>query len=148
MNQEVLMKMILLVVLVVFSIPSLGDVKNWRIIGKNGEFWLQHAVHLNVKAPITKRTGKSSVLESKSVGKDHEIIIYYTGMSGTFRLVDIYYAQIYDKRAKKFLGDYPWKYKSRGDNKAKLPQPKWKIGKNSISISEEQTDLKPVIKLN
>lgn len=142
------MKKLVFIVLFLFGVSSFADVKDWKIVGKDGDFWLQHTVYSSVKNPITKRTGKSSVLETKNVGEHHEIIIYYSGMAGTFKLVDIYYAQMYNKKTQKFLGDYPWEYKSHDDPNGKLPQPKWEIGKDSISISDEQTALRTVVKLN
>lgn len=142
------MKKLLLVVLVLVSVSGFTSVNDWKIIGSDGDFWLQHTKDKTVKNPITKRTGKSSVLETKDVGPHHEIIIYYTGMAGTFKLVDIYYAQIFNKKTKKFLGDYPWEYKGQNNTNLNVHQPKWEIGKDSISISDEQTALKTVVKLN
>jgi len=145
---EVCMKKLLLLIFVMVSFSGIASVKDWKIVGTDGDFWLQHTTDKNVKNPITKRTGKSSVVETKDVGPHHEIIIYYTGMAGTFKLVDIYYAQIFNKKTKKFLGDYPWEYKGHDNTPLEVPQPKWEIGKDSISISDEQTALKTVVKLN
>ncbi len=142
------MNKLFLVPIFLFSFLIQASVNDWNIIGEDGDFWLQLISDPTVKNPITKRTGKSTVTEVKSVGEDHEIIIYYTGMAGTFKLVDIYYGQIYNRKTKKFLGDYPWKYKSQNNPNEKLPQPKWEIGSKSISISDEQTALKTIVKLN
>lgn len=127
--------------LLFFSLTSaMADVKDWSIVKEKGDFWLQYKDSKKLKALITKRTGESKVIKTVPAGKNHEVIVYYTGMAGTSKLVDIYYAIIFDKKNKKFLGDYPWKYEGH-DQKAKLPQPVWVFKKEKIEIKDEQTDL-------
>ena len=142
------MKKLIFILLFIPYITTNADIKDWKIVGEEGDFWLQSTSDSKTKNLITKRTGESKVIKTKDVGKDHEIIVYYTGMAGTFKLVDIYYAQIFNKKSKKFLGDYPLEYKSQNNPNEKLPQPKWEIGTKSISISDEQTSIQKVIQLN
>jgi hypothetical protein len=142
------MKKLIFILLFIPYLTTNADIKDWKIVGEEGDFWLQSTSDSKTKNLITKRTGESKVIKTKDVGKDHEIIVYYTGMAGTFKLVDIYYAQIFNKKSKKFLGDYPWEYKSQNNPNEKLPQPKWEIGTKSISISDEQTSIQKVIQLN
>ncbi|TNF02588.1 MAG: hypothetical protein EP326_03050 [Deltaproteobacteria bacterium] len=142
------MKKFFIWILFIPFIAASAGVGDWKIVGEEGDFWLQSTTDSKTKNLITKRTGESKVISTKDVGEDHEIIVYYTGMAGTFKLVDIYYAQIFNKKTKKFLGDYPWEYKSQNNPDEKLPQPKWEIGTKSISISDEQTTIQKVIQLN
>ncbi|MCO4793341.1 MAG: hypothetical protein KC493_06510 [Bacteriovoracaceae bacterium] len=143
-----MLKILLIHILIICSLQARGDVKEWLIVEEKGEHWLKHKEEKGIKSLITKRTGKSKIIETRALGKKHELIIYFTGMAGTFKLVDIYYAIIYDKSKKKFLGDYPWKYKGHNNSKMRLPQPKWDIKADHIIITDEQTDLKKTINLN
>lgn len=137
-----------LIILLTFFIQfhAFADASDWSIINEKGEFWLKKKDSKSLKAVITKRTGKSKVVETKSVGENYELIIYYSGSAGTFQLVEVYYAVIFDKKKQQFIGDYPWKYKAQDGGK-KVASPKWDISKKSITITDPQSDLKKTIKL-
>lgn len=139
------MKKVILILIFILQTFTFADVSDWTIVNDKGEFWLKSKTSKSLKAVITKRTGKSKVVETKSVGKNYELIIYYSGSAGTFHMVDIFYAIIFDKKKKQFIGDFPWKYKSQQGKK--VVNPEWKITEESIKIRDEQTGLDKTIKL-
>ncbi|MFG1499294.1 hypothetical protein ABMA70_03730 [Halobacteriovorax sp. XZX-3] len=140
------MKKILLITTFLFQTIVSAGVSDWSIVNIKGDFWLKKKDSKTLKAKITKRTGKSKVTETKSVGDNYELIIYYAGSAGTFQLIDIYYAVIFDKKKNQFIGDYPWEYKAQEGSK-KVDNPKWDISKKVIKINDPQTDLKKTIQL-
>ncbi|EPZ51386.1 hypothetical protein M902_2731 [Bacteriovorax sp. BAL6_X] len=140
------MKKLLLISTIILQTIAFAGVSDWSIVNIKGDFWLKKKDSKTLKAKITKRTGKSKVTETKSVGENYELIIYYSGSAGTFQLIDIYYAVIFDKKKNQFLGDYPWAYKAQEASK-KVDNPKWDISEKSIKIIDQQTDLNKTIEL-
>lgn len=141
------MKKLLLVTLFIFNFCALAGVKDWSIVENEGQYWLQYKDQKNLKALITKRTGESKVIKTIDVGSNYEVIVYYSGVAGTFNIVEVSYAVIFDKKARQFIGDYPWAYKSQTNAKKPMPNPKWNITEKSIIITDEQTDLNKTVEL-
>ncbi len=138
-------KIILLTSILFFSSVFATKVSDWTIINIDGKSWLSSKSNKDLKAVITKRTGENKVTEVRPVGNDYELIIYYSGAAGTYHMIDIYYAIIFNKKNNKFIGDYPYKYRSQQGKK--VTNPKWDITDKEITITDAQTDLHKVVSL-
>ncbi|AYF44982.1 hypothetical protein BALOs_1983 [Halobacteriovorax sp. BALOs_7] len=139
------MRKLIITLTFLINCAAFADVSDWSIKNDNGDYWLHYKNSKKIKAKITKRTGKSKIVETKDVGKNYELVIYYTGAAGTFNIVNIYYAVIFDKKTMQFIGDYPWEYKS--EQGKKVASPKWEITQKKITIKDEQTALDKTISL-
>lgn len=118
---------------------------DYSVIDEQGFFYLIKGQQKLCQIPSVGGMPKFIKLEKIKSNQDVVLIKYFAGTAGTYDLIDIYRACVYDTKKKLALADVPYKYQS--DNH-KMVQPKFIISANLLIVTDPENEEYFEIKLD
>ena len=131
-------------VIVTVVIINLKTEVSWELIAKNDTFYLTNSKY---EIEVFSSGGAPEFIEQHKLEKYPGIIllIYHSGVAGTFNSITIHRAVIFDKKTGTGIGDYPYKYFTNGKL---LPDgPEWTFGVDNILIKDPCSSLDTEVSL-
>lgn len=119
------------------SLSSANNFGDWDIAKDEGtgDFSI---VSKKEKSYIYKIPGSlvdPKILEIREYGERYEVVVYFAASHGTRIIVNQYDGAIFDKKEKKFLGHYPFEYRSSHKPSVKK-QPFWLIKNDMLYVKD------------
>jgi len=117
----------------------------YSVIDQQGFFYLIKAEKKICE--IISVGGMPKFIKLEKIPDNQNIVLlkYFAGTAGTYDLIDVYRACIYDKSKQRALADIPYKYDSDND---KIMQPELLISPDLIKVYDPENDQRFNIKLS
>lgn len=130
------MKSLVCLLTLIFSFSSMAN--DWKVVEREGFFLLVSKKNSDTFYQIESNGGVPEFEETISYRGNIKLLVYNSGTAGTYVPITIKRAVVWDEKSDKFLGDFPYKYFTMA--KVKLIQPKWEIKKETLIVSDQNTD--------